>query len=161
MVREYVERGTFEGSLKGNYEETKYKLYFADSGLLVAMLDEEAQEDLRANKNLGVYKGALYENIVGEALVKSGCGLYYYKREDSTLEEDFFVRTASELIPVEVKATNGRAKSLRTLIGSEKYADISHGIKLTGGNIGYSDHIYTFPYFCAFLLKRYLKDFHA
>ena len=146
--------------LKGNYEETKYKLYFADSGLLVAMLDEEAQEDLRANKNLGVYKGALYENIVGEALVKSGCGLYYYKREDSTLEEDFFVRTASELIPVEVKATNGRAKSLRTLIGSEKYSDISHGIKLTGGNIGYRDKIYTFPYFCAFLLKRYLKDFH-
>ena len=144
--------------LKGNYEETKYKLYFADSGLLVAMLDEEAQEDLRANKNLGVYKGALYENIVGEALVKSGCGLYYYKREDSTLEEDFFVRTASELIPVEVKATNGRAKSLRTLISSEKYSDISHGIKLTGGNIGYSDNIYTFPYFCAFLLKRYLKS---
>ena len=144
--------------LKGNYEETKYKLYFADSGLLVAMLDEEAQEDLRANKNLGVYKGALYENIVGEALVKSGCGLYYYKREDSTLEEDFFVRTASELIPVEVKATNGRAKSLRTLISSEKYSDISYGIKLTGGNIGYSDNIYTFPYFCAFLLKRYLKS---
>ena len=143
--------------LKGNYEETKYKLYFADSSLLVAMLDEEAQEDLRANKNLGVYKGALYENIVGEALVKSGCGLYYYKREDSTLEEDFFVRTASELIPVEVKATNGRSKSLRTLISSEKYGDISHGIKLTGGNVGYSDNIYTFPYFCAFLLKRYLK----
>lgn len=139
--------------LKGNYKETKYKLYFADSGLLVAMLDEEAQEDLRANKNLGVYKGALYENIVGEALVKSGCGLYY------SLEEDFFVRTASELISVEVKATNGRAKSLRTLIGSEKYSDISRGIKLTGGNIGYSDNIYMFPYFCAFLLKRYLKDF--
>ncbi len=123
------------------------------------MLDEEAQEEsAEPNRNpLGVYKGALYENIVGEALVKSGCGLYY-KREDSTLEEDFFVRTASELIPVEVKATNGRAKSLRTLISSEKYSDISHGIKLTGGNIGYSDNIYTFPYFCAFLLKRYLKS---
>ena len=145
--------------LKGNYEETKYKLYFADTGLLVAMLDEESQEDLRANRNLGVYKGALYENIVGEALVKSGCGLYYYKREDSTLEEDFFVRTASELIPVEVKATNGRAKSMRTLISSEKYPSICHGIKLTGGNLGFSNGIYTFPYFCAFLLKRYLKEF--
>lgn len=41
-----------------------------DTGIFVAMLDEEAQEDLRANKNLGVYKGALYENIVGEALIK-------------------------------------------------------------------------------------------
>ncbi|MBI9095988.1 MAG: ATP-binding protein [Sphaerochaeta sp.] len=143
--------------LKGNFDEAKYKIYFADSGLLVAMLDDETQEDLRANKNLGVYKGALYENIVGEALVKSSFSLYYYKREDSTLEEDFFVRTASELIPVEVKAKNGRAKSLKTLIKSDKYADIHYGIKFTGGNIGYSDNIYTFPYFCAFLLRRYLK----
>lgn len=143
--------------LKGNFDETKYKIYFADSGLLVAMFDEEAQEDLRANRNLGVYKGALYENVVGEALVKSGYALYYYKREDSTLEEDFFVRTAQDLIPVEVKATNGRAKSLRTLIASDKYEDIHYGIKLVNGNIGYDDQIYTFPYFCAFLLKRYLK----
>lgn len=144
--------------LKGNFDETKYKLYFADTGLLVAMLDEEAQEDLRANRNLGVYKGALYENIVAEALVKSGYDLYYYKRDDSTLEEDFFVRTANELIPVEVKSTNGKSKSLRTLIDSEKYADICYGIKLTGSNIGFSENIYTFPYFCTFLLKRYLKE---
>lgn len=122
--------------LKGNYDETKYKLYFADSGLLVAMLDEEAQEDLRANKNLGVYKGALYENVVGEALVKAGYQLYYYKREDSTLEQDFFVRTASALIPVEVKAQRGTAKSLRTLITSDKYEDIHYGIKFTAGNVG-------------------------
>lgn len=144
--------------LKGNYDTEKYKIYLRDTGLLVAMLDEEAQEDLRANKNLGVYKGALYENVVGEALVKSGCELYYYKREDSTLEEDFFLRTAQTLVPVEVKATDGRAKSLRTLIHGEKYSDISWGIKLCGKNIGFSDNIYTFPYFCAFLLKRYLRE---
>lgn len=144
--------------LKGNYDETKYKIYFADSGLLVAMLDEEAQEDLRTNKNLGVYKGALYENVVGEALVKAGYQLYYYKRDDSSLEQDFFVRTATELIPIEVKAKNGTAKSMRTLLSSEKYSEIHCGIKFTGGNIGYSNNIYTFPYFCAFLLKRYLSS---
>ncbi len=144
--------------LRGNYDESKYKLYFADSGLLVAMLDEEAQEDLRANRNLGVYKGALYENIVGEAFVKSGLELYYYKREDSTLEADFFARTASELVPVEVKAANGRAKSLRTLIESEKYEDIHWGVKFVKGNLGFENQIYTFPYFCAFLLKRWLRS---
>lgn len=143
--------------LKGNYEETKYKIYFADSGLLVAMLDEEAQDDLRANKNLGVYKGALYENVVAEALVKTGFALYYYKREDSTLEQDFFVRTAEALIPIEVKAKNGTAKSMRTLVSSEKYADIHCGIKLTSGNIGFSDNVYSFPYFCTFLLKKWLS----
>ncbi len=94
--------------------------------------------------------------MVGEALVKAGYQLYYYKREDSTLEQDFFVRTASALIPVEVKAQRGTAKSLRTLITSDKYEDIHYGIKFTAGNIGFSDDIYTFPYFCAFLLKRYL-----
>ena len=61
-------------------------------GLLVASLDDEAQEDLRANKNLGVYKGALYENFAAEALVKQGYGLYYYSKENSNLEEDFFIK---------------------------------------------------------------------
>lgn len=61
-------------------------------GLLVASLDDEVQEDLRANKNLGVYKGALYENFAAEALVKQGYGLYYYSKENSNLEEDFFIK---------------------------------------------------------------------
>ena len=142
--------------LQDNYDDAKCKIYIADSGLLVAMLNKEAQEDLRTNKNLGIHKGALYENAVGEALVKAGYKLYYYKRDGSSLEQDFFVRAADTLIPVEVKAKNGTAKSMKTLIGSDKYPDIRRGIKFIGENIGYRDNIYTFPYFCAFLLKRYL-----
>ena len=144
--------------IKGNYDEDKYKLYFADTGLLVAMLDDEAQEDLRANKNLGVYKGALYENIAAEALVKQGIGLYYYKREDSTLEEDFFIRNANFLIPVEVKSLNNKSKSLRTLIDSDRYPDIAFGIKLASSNIGYSNKVFTLPFFCAFLLRTAVQD---
>ena len=145
--------------LSGNCDYDKYKLYFADTGLLVSLLDNESQEDLRANKNLGVYKGALYENFVGEALVKSGYQLYYYKRGDGTLEEDFFLRTMDYLVPVEVKANAGKSKSLQTLISSNKYPDIAFGIKLSANNIGYSERVYTLPYFCTFLLKRWLKDF--
>lgn len=143
--------------LKGNIDESKYKLYYPDTGLLVSALDEEAQEDLRVNKNLGVYKGALYENFVAEAFIKQGLGLYYYKKENSTLEEDFFVRTSDELIPVEVKSNNDRSKSLSSLIKNENYADIHHGIKLGNFNIGCSNNIYTFPYFCSFMIKAYLK----
>ncbi len=146
--------------LKGNYDSEKYKLYYFDTGMLVAMLDEEAQDDLRANKNLNVYKGALYENIVAEALVKGGYDLYYYKKDNSTLEEDFFIRTRSCLVPVEVKATNGRSKSLRSLIDSENYPDITFGIKLIKGNVGIENGIHTFPYFCTFLLKRYIQSMY-
>ena len=80
-----------------------------------------------------------------------------YKKENSTLEEDFFVRDHTSLIPVEVKATNNHAKSLATLVRSKRYADIQYGIKFCGGNVGVTDEIYTFPYYCAFLLRRYLK----
>ena len=144
--------------LKGNIEENRFKLYYPDTGLLVASLDEEAQEDLRVNKNLGVYRGALYENFVAEAFVKQGLGLFYYKKENSTLEEDFFVRTQNDLIPVEVKSNRNRSKSLSSLIKNKNYSDISYGIKLGDFNVGYANDIYTFPYFCAFKMKEYLKS---
>ena len=129
---------TPELPLRGNYDAAKYKLYYADTGLLVASLDDETQTELRANGNLGVYKGALYENLVGEALKKCGYDLFYYKRENSTLEEDFFVRD--------------------TLVRSTHYPDIHYGIKLCAANIGQVDNIYTFPYYCTFLLRRYLQQ---
>ena len=110
---------------------------------------------------MGVYKGALYENVVAEALRKQGYSLYYYKKPNGTLEEDFFLRTAKSLIPVEVKSKDGRAKSMRTLIDSERYPDIRFGMKLSRNNIGHENRIYTFPYFCAFLLKRMFKSFNA
>lgn len=145
--------------LKGNYDENKYKIYCADTGLFVSMLDDEASDDLRANRNLGVYKGALYESIVAEALRKSGYGLYYYKRENSTLEEDFFIRTRNNLVPVEVKARNGSAKSMRTLLSSDSYPDIQFGIKLGASNVGASDGLLTLPYFATFLLRRLLRAY--
>ncbi len=142
--------------LKGNYDEDKYKLYYPDTGLLISSLEPEAQEDLRANKNLGVYKGALYENFVAEALTKQHFDLFYYINETSTLEEDFFVRTINNLVPIEVKANRQSSHSLRNLIKGEKYPDISFGIKLGDYNIGFENDIYTFPYFCSFMLKKFL-----
>ena len=144
--------------LKGNYDVSRYKLYLADSGLLLAQLDDEAQEDLRGRKNFNTYGGGLFENIVAEAIKKSGGELYYYRREDSKLEEDFFLRSKNNIVPIEVKATSGRSKSLRTLIESNHYPDISFGVKITNGNIGFSNNIYTIPHFCAFLLKQWLAQ---
>lgn len=144
--------------LKGNYVNNKYKLYYADTGILVSNLDEEAQEDLRARKNLGVYKGALYENFVAEGLNKQGYDLYYYQKENSTLEMGFFIRSKDSLIPIEVKASNQKAKSLITMIRSEHYSDIKTGIKLSYGNVGFANGYYNFPYFCTFLLKRYIRQ---
>ncbi len=144
--------------LKGNYDPKLYKIYFKDTGLLIASLDEEAQEDLRANRNFGTYKGAIYENIVGDMLVKQGYRLYYYKQDSPALEMDFFVRDSDSLIPVEVKANDGATPSLKKLIANDKYPDIRFGIKFGYKNIGLANGFYTFPYFLCFLLRRFLRE---
>mgnify|MGYP001625302894 FL=1 len=144
--------------LGGNYNPDNYRIYFSDTGLLIGSLDEEAQDDLRNNKNFNTYKGAIYENIIGDMLVKQGYKLYFYKNEKGTIEMDFFVRDKNSLIPVEVKANDGATISLNNLIDSDKYKDIKYGIKLGYKNIGFNGKFYTFPYFLTFLLKRYLKE---
>lgn len=144
--------------LKGNYDPANYKLYFRDTGLLIGSLDDEVQEDLRNNENFNTYKGAIYENIVADMLVKQGYKLYYYRNEKGTLEMDFFVRDSDSLIPVEVKADDASTPSLNALIAKDKYPDIRYGIKLANKNIGYNGKFYTFPYFLTFMLKRYLAD---
>ena len=144
--------------LRGNYDPKSYKLYYKDTGLLVASLDEESQEDMRVNKNYGTYKGAVYENVVGDMLVKQGYSLYFYRNEKSTLEMDFFIRDPHSLIPVEVKATDSATKSLVKLTAQDgKFPDIQYGIKLCDRNIGFNGHFYTFPYFLTFLLKRFVR----
>lgn len=144
--------------LKGNYNPDNFKIYYADTGLLVGSLDEEVQQDLRENKNFNTYKGALYENIVADMLVKQGYQLYFYRNDKATLEMDFFVRNADSLIPVEVKANDASTPSLNALITKEKYSDIQFGIKFANKNIGFNGRFYTFPYFLAFLLRRFLRD---
>lgn len=144
--------------LKGNYDPSNYKLYFRDTGLLIGSLDDEVQEDLRNNENFNTYKGAIYENVVADMLVKQGYKLYYYRNEKGTLEMDFFVRDADSLIPVEVKADDASTPSLNALIDKDNYPDIKYGIKLANKNIGYNGKFFTFPYFLTFMLKRYLAD---
>ena len=145
--------------LKGNVIEDCCILYYADNGLLLSQLDDEAQMDFRQHKNLDVYKGGLFESIVGEALVKSGYELHYYKKENSTLQEEFLVRYKDYLVPIEVKVRNNNSKSLATLIKNADYKEICFGIKIVKGNIGFHSNICTFPHFCAFLIKEFLSSF--
>ncbi len=147
--------------LKGNYDPKRYKLYYRDTGLLIASLDEEAQEDLRKNQNFATYKGAIYENIVADMLAKQGYNLYYYRNDKASIEMDFFVRSANHLWPVEVKASNTATASLNKLTDPALHrhkTDIRYGIKLCKSNIGFNGKFYTFPYFLTFLLKRWLRE---
>jgi len=91
-------------------------------------------------------------------LVKEGYNLYFYKNDQKKIEMDFFLRDTKTLVPIEVKANDNSTISLNNLINSDSYGDIKYGIKLCNKNIGFNGKFYTFPYFLAFLLKRYLKE---
>ena len=91
-------------------------------------------------------------------LVKERYNLYFYKNDQKKIEMDFFLRDTKTLVPIKVKANDNSTISLNNLINSDSYGDIKYGIKLCNKNIGFNGKFYTFPYFLAFLLKRYLKE---
>jgi predicted AAA+ superfamily ATPase len=94
-------------------------------------------------------------------LAKQGYNLYYYRNEKSSIEMDFFVRSANYLWPLEVKANNHATASLNKLTDNSSRRinkEIKFGIKLCAANIGFNGHFYTFPYFLTFLLKRWLRE---
>ena len=110
------------------------------------------------NKMPLIVKGAIYEIIFEDLLVKAGYKLYFYKNEKGTIEMDFMIRDKDSLIPVEVKANDNATVSLNKLIDNDKFKDIKYGIKLCNKNIGFNEKFYTFPYFLTFLLKRFLRE---
>ena len=80
----------------------------------------------------------------------------YY--DSKKIKIDFILRDKDSLIPIEVKANDNATISLNNLIKNKSYKDIKYGIKLCNKNIGFNGKFYTFPYFMAFLLKRFLKE---
>lgn len=134
--------------LEGNSRSDAFKVYMRDTGLLVAMLDEGTQENI-IDGNLGIYKGAIYENIIADILAKKGKKLYYFEY-NSTLEVDFFIRFEKVITAIEVKsAGNSKSKSLETVM--DKY-NVTKGIKLAPSNYGKKNNIDIFPIYMAMFL---------
>lgn len=144
--------------LKGNENPNNYRVYFADTSLLIASMDEESRKDLLVSKNLDVYKGALYENFAAEALMKQGYDLFFYRSEDSRTELDFLIRIKDNIVPIEIKANKGSARSLNTVIDDKKIDEIKYGIKFSNNNIGVANNVLTLPFFTLFMLKRVITN---
>ena len=137
--------------LDGNAISEQFKVYMADTGLFISMLERETAHDI-LNGNLFGYKGAIFENLIADIFGKMGQKLYYY-RKDSGLEVDFVMRYDGECTLVEVKASSGNVKSTKTILAHPEKYHVSRAIKLGNYNIGTSDQITTLPLYMAFLLK--------
>jgi len=135
--------------LEGNSINSQFKLYMRDTGLLMAMLDDGAQADI-IEGNLGIYKGAIYENIVADIFTKLGKKLYYFEYRNQ-IEMDFIIRYNEKATAVDVKsATNSKSKSMTNII---KNWGMEQGIQLSSKNIEGNDVVRNYPLYMSIFLR--------
>ena len=132
--------------LNANEKENEFKIYYNDTGLLMARYGMQTKLAVLTGKLLGNAKGGIYENLISEILVKSGYTLHYFKTENSSMEIEFLIERDGGIIPVEVKAGNSNTPSLNWFV---EHFSSEYAIKLIDGNLGISDKKITLPHFMA------------
>ena len=137
--------------LDGNAIPSEFKVYMCDTGLFISMLENGTQSDVLQGNMYG-YKGAIFENLMADFLVKMGRKPYYY-RKDSGLEIDFIIRYKGKSTLVEVKATNGNAKSAKTILNHPEKYHVDECLKFGDYNIGRQNGFLTLPFYAAFMLE--------
>lgn len=119
-----------EEPLKFYAEDSFFKIYMLDHGLLACMSGARSREMLLGMEVFCEFKGAFTENFV-LSQIKSlelhdemDKNIFYYSKDNSSMEVDFVVQTRDRVVPTEVKAEeNVRAKSLRVFI-TEDFSDL-------------------------------------
>ena len=112
------------------------------------MLEEGTQKDI-IDGNLGIYKGAIYENIIADIFNKLGRTLYYFEYRNK-LAMDFIIRYKNKVTAVEVKsAANTKAKSMTNIIQNWK---VQQGIKLSSRNISGNEIVRNYPLYMAMFI---------
>ena len=123
---------TIDEPLEIHKESAVFKVYMADTGLLVSQFDESVIKEL-LNGNLGVFKGALYENIAAQILSMHEREFYYFEPNTSS-EIDFIIYYKGEICPLEIKAgRNTVSKSFTNFV--DKY-NSPYAFRLSQKNIG-------------------------
>lgn len=139
--------------LDGNAVPDVFKIYMADIGLFVSMLEDGTQFDILQGR-MDAYNGAIYENLVADILGKMGRKLYYFRKE-SGLEIDFLMRYQGECVLLECKSKSGDTKSARTILNHPEKYHVRREIKLGDYNVGQAGGLTTLPLYMAFLLREY------
>ena len=104
------------------YQDTSaFKLYVLDIGILGAMTRINEKILLEGNEIFTEFKGSFTEQFVlTELKSNKDIPIFYWSAEKATAEIDFVIQLGTNVIPIEVKASeNLQAKSLKTFI--EKY----------------------------------------
>lgn len=135
--------------LRAYEDESKFRVYLSDPGLLCAMYGFEMIAAIIRDELQGPMKGGIYENVVADMLVKAGRDLHYWMNDKGNIKIEFLLEKEASVVPVEVKAKRGATASLNKLLEQD---DMKYGYKLSAGNIGVSGKKITLPLYMALYL---------
>ncbi len=107
--------------LKFYADGSAFKLYMLDCGLLACMAEANPNAMLLGTNAFTEFKGAFAENYVLQQMKATlGTTVYYYSKDNSTMEVDFLFQTQERVVPTEVKAEeNVKSKSLSLFINED------------------------------------------
>ena len=132
-------------------DESAFKVYMSDTGLLAARSELDSALALDAGYRRRIDLGGIVENYVAQALAANGVPLRYWT-SGNTAEVDFVIQTegATVGVPVEVKSSdNTRSRSLSVYRG--KYGP-DESIRLSTKNFGLDGGIHSVPLYAAFCI---------
>ena len=134
-------------------DDTSFKLYMADIGILRKLSKLPYEVILDATPNYKEFKGSLAENYVLCELVKSVDETLYYWSSGNTAEVDFILQSGSEIVPVEVKSErNVKARSLAEY--RKKYTP-KYSVKTSMKNETNGEEVLNIPLYLISALERF------
>lgn len=143
--------------LKAYQDFNAFKLYILDVGLLGAMSELDVKSLLEGNRLFEEFKGALTEQYVLQQLMASrGVNPYYWTAEKSSGEIDFIFQSGSNIVPLEVKASeNLQAKSLKSFC--QKY-NPTYAIRTSMSDYRHDDWLINVPLYAVNILPNILHS---
>ncbi len=130
-----------------------FKVYASDTGLFISQMDDGDIAQL-IQGNLGIFQGAVYENMAAQTLERFQKKFYYYEPSQNS-EIDFIIEYEGNITPVEVKSSKHTTSiSFNNFV--KKYSP-EKAFRFSKKNIGYSESekIYFIPfYLMEFVLKQ-------
>lgn len=143
--------------LSGMADNTYFKVYLSDVGLLRRKSNVNYRTVLEGDTSYMHFKGALTENYIMTQLKCMGVESYFW-RSKANAEIDFISDYEGLLLPIEVKsADNTKAKSLHMFCNRycPKMA-IKTSLKNVGDNMDGKTHVWSLPLYAIFRLKEYV-----
>lgn len=144
--------------LESMKDNTYFKIYMADVGLLRKKSNVNYRTILNGDESFIQFKGAFSENYIMSELKCLGVSAYFW-RTKADAEVDFISDYEGVLFPIEVKsATNTKAKSLQLFC--KRFAPklaFKASLKNVGDNMMEETHIWNIPLYIFFRIKEYIK----